>query len=57
VLDYLVERGAIPASRTSIAGYAHHQPLAPNDTTEDRAKNRRVEVVFLRSKIERGPNL
>ena len=38
--------GMVPASRLSAVGYGDSRPLAPNDTTEGQAKNRRVEIVF-----------
>ena len=38
----------MPADRFEIAGYAQFHPLAPNDTRENRSKNRRVEIVVLR---------
>lgn len=43
---YLVER-AIDEDRTSVLGFGAEQPIAPNDTEEGRAKNRRV--VFIRA--------
>lgn len=45
VLRYLIERGASP-QRLVAAGFADSRPLAPNDTPEGRARNRRVEFVF-----------
>ena len=33
----------VPPSRLSVAGYADQQPIAPNDTADGRALNRRVE--------------
>ena len=38
--------GEIDEGRFSIAGFADSQPLVPNDTPENRAKNRRVEIVL-----------
>jgi outer membrane protein OmpA-like peptidoglycan-associated protein len=46
VVKYLVERGIDP-SRLDSKGYAFSQPIAPNDTAEGRAKNRRVEFKIL----------
>jgi len=38
---------AMPADRLSAAGYAEFHPVAPNDTSEGRALNRRVDLVVL----------
>jgi chemotaxis protein MotB len=35
------------ASRLSAAGFAEYHPVAPNDTPENRARNRRVDIVVL----------
>ena len=43
VVDYLISRG-IPASRLKSKGYGKSQPLAPNNSPENRALNRRVEM-------------
>jgi outer membrane protein OmpA-like peptidoglycan-associated protein len=40
---YLVDKG-IDAHRLKAVGYGETRPLAPNDTVENRAKNRRIEV-------------
>ena len=44
VLDYLILKGIAP-SRMSAWGYGEDRPIAPNDTREGRAKNRRIEIV------------
>jgi outer membrane protein OmpA-like peptidoglycan-associated protein len=41
---YLVSRG-IDASRITAVGHGAERPIAPNDTDENRQKNRRIEVV------------
>lgn len=41
--DYLTSRG-VAASRFSIDGRGSHEPIASNDTSSGRAKNRRVEI-------------
>ncbi len=42
VVDFLIKRGVDQAQLQAI-GYGETRPLAPNDTTENRAKNRRIE--------------
>lgn len=38
--------GEIEESRFAVSGYADTRPLVPNDTPENRAKNRRVEIIL-----------
>jgi chemotaxis protein MotB len=42
--------GMVPASRLSAVGYGDSRPVAPNDSAEGKAKNRRVEIVFTPAK-------
>jgi OOP family OmpA-OmpF porin len=42
VHDWLVEHG-IAADRLTVRGYGPREPIAPNDTPEGRARNRRIE--------------
>ena len=37
----------MPTDRFRIVGYAENRPLVPNDSRENRARNRRVEIVLL----------
>lgn len=46
VANELFDDPRIDQSRYQIIGHADTQPLAPNDTTENRATNRRVEIVI-----------
>ncbi|MEA2108170.1 MAG: OmpA family protein [Pseudomonadota bacterium] len=48
VLRYLIEEKGIPAKRLMAVGYADTRPLVPNDSPENRAKNRRVEFHFMK---------
>ncbi|MBT3204556.1 MAG: OmpA family protein [Gammaproteobacteria bacterium] len=43
VKTYLIDRG-VDASRLSARGFGDSEPAASNDTSEGRAKNRRVEL-------------
>jgi outer membrane protein OmpA-like peptidoglycan-associated protein len=42
--SYLISKG-IDGSRIKAAGFGDARPVAPNDTAENRQKNRRIEVV------------
>lgn len=42
VVRYLISQG-VPATRLVAAGFAEYQPIAPGDTAEARAQNRRIE--------------
>lgn len=44
--DYLVSRG-VPIQRIQIDGRGSYQPIAPNDNSYNRAKNRRVEIFVM----------
>lgn len=43
VKDYLIKKG-IAESRIKATGYGSTRPIAPNDTPENREKNRRTEI-------------
>lgn len=45
---YLIENHKIEGSRLFAKGYGESQPVAPNDTEENMAKNRRVEFTILK---------
>jgi chemotaxis protein MotB len=49
VVRYLVEGHSFPPERISAAGFSEFRPIAPNDTPENRALNRRIEIVVLKS--------
>lgn len=49
VVKYFVHYEKIPPKRFQIAGYGEYRPVAPNDSEENRAKNRRIEIVILRT--------
>jgi chemotaxis protein MotB len=42
-----METLGMAADRFEVAGYGEFRPAAPNDTRENRAKNRRVEIILL----------
>lgn len=44
---YLTEACKIPAERIVVHSHGPTRPVAPNDTEEGRAKNRRIEILFV----------
>jgi chemotaxis protein MotB len=43
VVKFLISKG-VPAERLAAAGFGEYQPIAPGDTPEARAQNRRIEL-------------
>ena len=56
VVHYLVDRWDFPPQRLAALGYGEFRPQAPNDTRENRARNRRVVFVIKASSRKPGPN-
>ena len=48
VIRYFIEEENIPPDRLSAVGYGEYRPLYPNDTEENRAMNRRIEINIVR---------
>jgi chemotaxis protein MotB len=47
VVRHLISELGFPSNRISALGYSHYRPVAPNNSIENRARNRRVDVVVL----------
>ena len=47
VVRYFIENYNLPPNKLSALGYGEYRPIRPNNTIENRAKNRRVDVVIL----------
>lgn len=47
VVHHLADSKGIKANRLSAKGYGEYSPLVPNDSPENRAKNRRVNIVIV----------
>ena len=56
VLRYLSESYDISPSRLSARGYGEHRPIVPNDSAENRALNRRVNIVIVHDDREDVPS-
>lgn len=50
VIRYLVHNETINFRRFAAAGYGEFRPLFTNDTEENKAKNRRIEIIVFRNK-------
>jgi OOP family OmpA-OmpF porin len=48
VMEYIISEG-IPRNRIISQGYGETKPVAPNDSDENRQKNRRVEFKILKN--------
>ena len=53
VLRYLISKGIVP-KRMTATGYADTEPLAPNTSEENMARNRRVEFVLEKKEIQQA---
>ena len=53
VLHYIVDSKGIEPEKVSATGYGEYRPVSPNDTSEGRRQNRRVEIVILPKNIEK----
>ncbi|MCX7977378.1 MAG: OmpA family protein [Bdellovibrionaceae bacterium] len=52
VVRYLIQVHKIDPSRLAAMSYADQKPIAPNDTEENRAKNRRIEILIINQEPE-----
>ncbi|MFA5658055.1 MAG: flagellar motor protein MotB [Oscillospiraceae bacterium] len=52
VYHYLDAIEAADVSKMVSTGYGKNRPVAPNDTEENRAKNRRVEIIIIRNDVD-----
>lgn len=54
VLGFLEEIGPLATDNVAVVGHADREPIVPNDSPENRARNRRVEFVFQVPGKEKG---
>jgi chemotaxis protein MotB len=56
VVRYIIDFGELGPEKISAAGYAEYKPLMPNSTPENRALNRRIEIIIDKTngKIQTG---
>ncbi|MCR8746728.1 OmpA/MotB family protein [Romboutsia lituseburensis] len=51
-VTYFVHEKQIDPIRFSVKGYGEYKPLVPNDTPENRAINRRVDILMVEQKVK-----
>lgn len=54
VARFLIEDTNMTPERISVSGYSKYHPVAPNDNPQNKAKNRRVDIVILNSDYEKS---
>lgn len=47
VVEFLINSAGAKPEKLSAVGYVEYRPIVANDTEANRAKNRRVDIVFL----------
>lgn len=53
IVKYFIENENISPTRLSVKGYGEYKPIAPNDTPENRTKNRRVDILVVEQKVKK----
>lgn len=52
VARFLIEGTGLEAERFSVVGHSLYKPVVPNSSPENKARNRRVEIIITREKID-----
>jgi len=52
VISFLIDKGLSP-EKLSAAGYSEYRPVVPNTSEQNKALNRRVDIVILRSSLNK----
>lgn len=53
IVRYLIEQKNINPNRISLKGYGEFNPIVPNDSDENRAKNRRVDILVVEERVKK----
>ncbi|MZQ75130.1 MAG: OmpA family protein [Peptoclostridium sp.] len=52
VVRFMIEQNGVMSERLSAAGYSEYHPVAANDTVDNKAKNRRVDILILKDGLQ-----
>lgn len=55
VARFLIERNQMDADLISTAAYGQYRPIVPNESEENRARNRRVDIIILNASLRQSP--
>jgi chemotaxis protein MotB len=55
VLRYFIKNHNIDPRRLAAEGFSEFHPVVANDTAENREKNRRVEIIFIKKERPKTP--
>ena len=55
VLRYFVKNHNVDPRRLAAEGFSEFHPVVANDTAENREKNRRVEIIFIKKERPKTP--
>lgn len=52
---YLIQKHQMNPEKVSVVGYSEYRPISPNTTVENRARNRRVDIVVVTETVSTAP--
>ncbi|AHM56653.1 hypothetical protein EAL2_c13580 [Peptoclostridium acidaminophilum DSM 3953] len=52
VVRFMIEQNSVMPERLSAAGYSEYHPVTTNDSFENKAKNRRVDILILKDGLQ-----
>lgn len=54
VLKLMIDQSGVAPNKISAVGYGEYRPSVPNDSPENRSKNRKVDIVILSDKLDKS---
>ena len=54
VLKLMIDQSGVQPSKISSVSYGEHRPTVPNTSSENRARNRKVDIVILSNKLDKS---
>jgi len=57
IMRHYVERNDLPPQKFAIAGYSEYRPIDSNDSPEGRSRNRRIDILVIKSDDKKLPQV